>query len=113
MTLLRSVSVNLAELRRAQTRFRALAGKDICSLCDKNIMQIPSISCCWRVFKLCFYDKISAIILSQNSPSFLDKEEQVVIVGMNSRQLELCYFRFNGGGQSRLNSVIKNRKLKI
>jgi len=53
------------------------------------------------------------MILSQNSPSFLEKEEQVVIVGMNSRQLELCYCRFNGGGQSRLNSVIKNRKLKI
>ena len=30
VTLLRSVSGNLAELRRAQTRFRALAGKDIC-----------------------------------------------------------------------------------
>ena len=53
------------------------------------------------------------MILSQESPSFLDKEEQVVIVGMNSRQLELSYCRFNGGGQSRLNSVIKNRKLKI
>jgi len=47
------------------------------------------------------------MILSQNSPSFLEKEEQVVIVGMNSRQLELCYRRFNGSGQSRLNSVIK------
>ena len=46
------------------------------------------------------------MILSQESPSFLDKEEQVVIVGMNSRQLELCYFRFNGGGQRRLNSVM-------
>ena len=57
VALLRSVSVNLAELRRAQTRFRALAGKDICSLCDKNIMQIPSISCCWQVFKLCFMTK--------------------------------------------------------
>ena len=34
------------------------------------------------------------MILSQESPSFLDKEEQVVNVGMNSRQLELCYFRF-------------------
>ena len=53
------------------------------------------------------------MILSQESPSFLDKEEQVVIVGMNSRQLELCYFRFDGGGQSRLNTVMKNRKLKI
>ena len=53
------------------------------------------------------------MILSQNSPSFLEKEEQVVIVGMNSRRLELCYFRFNSGGQSRLNSVIKNKKLKI
>ena len=53
------------------------------------------------------------MILSQNSPSFLEKEEQVVIVGMNSRRLELCYLRFNGGGQSRLNSVINNRKLKI
>ena len=30
VALLCSVSVNLAELRRAQTRFRALAGKDIC-----------------------------------------------------------------------------------
>ena len=47
------------------------------------------------------------MILSQNSPSFLEKEEQVVIVGMNSRQLELCYCYFNGGGQSRLNSVKK------
>ena len=56
---------------------------------------------------------MSAIILSQNSPSFLDKEEQVVSVGMNSRRLELRYLRFNGGGQSRLNSVIKNRKLKL
>ena len=56
---------------------------------------------------------MSAIILSQESPSFLEKEEQVVIVGINSRRLELSYFRFNGGGQSRLNSVIKNRKLKI
>ena len=65
------------------------------------------------MFKLCFYEKISVMILSQNSPSFLDKEEQVVIVGMNSRRLELCYVRFNGGGQRRLNSVIKNRKLKI
>ena len=65
------------------------------------------------MFKLCFYDKISVMILSQESPSFLDKEEQVVIVGMNSRQLELCCFRFNSGCQSRLNSVIKNRKLKI
>jgi hypothetical protein len=45
--------------------------------------------------------------LSQNSPSFLEKEEQVVIVGMNSRQLELCYCRFNGGGQSRLHPVKK------
>jgi len=53
------------------------------------------------------------MILSQESPSFLDKEEQVVIVGMNSRQLELCYFRFNGGCQRRLHPVIKNRKLKI
>jgi len=52
------------------------------------------------------------MILSQNSPSFWAKEEQVVNVGTNSRQLELCYFRFNGGGQSRLNSVIKNSKLK-
>jgi len=60
-----------------------------------------------------FYDKISAIILSQKSPSFWVKEEQVVIVGTNPRQLELCYFRFNGGGQSRLHPVIKNRKLKI
>ena len=34
-------------------------------------------------------------------------------VGTNSRQLELCYVRFNGGGQRRLNSVIKNRKIKI
>ena len=76
-------------------------------------MQIPSISCCWQVFKLCFYEKISAIILSQNSPSFWAKEEQVVIVGINSMRLELCYFRFNSGGQSRLNSVIKNKKLKI
>ena len=50
---------------------------------------------------------MSAIILSQNSPSFLEKEEQVVIVGMNSRQLELCCCRFNGGSQRRLNSVIK------
>ena len=65
------------------------------------------ISCCWVVFKLGFYDKISVMILSQNSPSFWAKEEQVVIVGMNSRQLELCYCRFNGVGQSRLNSVIK------
>ena len=65
------------------------------------------------MIELCFYNKISAIILSQNSPSFLEKEEQVVFVGMNSRQLELRYFRFNGGGQSRLNSVKKNRKLKI
>ena len=113
VTLLRSVSVNLAELRRAQTRFRALAGKDICSLCDKNIMQIPSINCCWIVFKLCFYDKISVIILSQNIPSFWVIEEQIVNVGMNSRQLELRYCRFNGGGQSRLHPVIKNRKLKI
>ena len=53
------------------------------------------------------------MILSQNSPSFRAKEEQVVSVGMNSRRLELRYLRFNGGGQSRLNSVIKNRKLKI
>jgi hypothetical protein len=60
-----------------------------------------------------FYGEISAIILSQESPSFLEKEEQVVIVGMNSRQLELCYCRFSGGGQSRLHPVIKNRKLKI
>ena len=65
------------------------------------------------MLKLCFYDKISVMILSQESPSFLEKEEQVVIVGMSSRQLELCYFRFNSGGQIRLNSVIKNRKLKI
>ena len=69
-------------------------------------MQIPSISCCWQVFKLCFYEKISAIILSQNSPSFWAKEEQVVFVGMNSRQLELCFCRLNGGGQRRLNSVM-------
>jgi len=27
-------------------------------------------------------------------------------------RLELRYFRFNGGGQSRLNSVMENRKLK-
>jgi hypothetical protein len=27
------------------------------------------------------------MILSQESPSFLDKEEQVVLVGMNPRQL--------------------------
>jgi len=74
---------------------------------------MSSISCCWIVFKLCFYDKISVMILSQESPSFLEKEEQVVTVGINSRQLELCYCRFNGVGQSRLNSVIKNRKLKI
>ncbi len=53
------------------------------------------------------------MILSQNSPSFLEKEEQVVIVGMNSRRLELCFCHLDGGGQSRLNSVIKNRKLKI
>ncbi len=53
------------------------------------------------------------MILSQESPSFLEKEEQVVIVGMTSRQLELCYCRRDGSGQSRLNSVIKNRKLKI
>jgi hypothetical protein len=71
------------------------------------------ISCCWVVFKLGFYDKISVMILSQNSPSFWAKEEQVVSVGMNSRQLELCDCRFDGGGQRRLNSVIKNRKLKI
>ena len=45
--------------------------------------------------------------MSQKSPSFLDKEEQVVSVGMNSRRLELCYCRFNGGSQRRLNSVIK------
>ena len=30
VALLRLVSVNLAELRRAQTRFRALAGNNIC-----------------------------------------------------------------------------------
>ena len=30
VTLLCSVSVNLAELRRAQTRSRAVSGKDIC-----------------------------------------------------------------------------------
>ena len=60
-----------------------------------------------------FYDEISVMILSQNSPSFLEKEEQVVFVGMNSRRLDLCCFRFNGGGQSRLHPVIKNRKLKI
>ena len=71
------------------------------------------ISCCWVVFKLGFYDKISVMILSQNSPSFWAKEEQVVTVETNSRRLELSYFRFNGGGQSRLNSVMKNRKLKI
>ena len=65
------------------------------------------------MFKLCFYDKISVMILSQNSPSFLEKEEQVVIVAMNSRQLELSFCRFDGGGQSRLHPVIKNRKLKI
>ena len=59
------------------------------------------------MFKLFFYYEISAIILSQESPSFLEKEEQVVGVGMNSRQLELCYFRFDGGCQIRLNSVIK------
>ena len=59
------------------------------------------------------YDEISVMILSQNSPSFWAKEEQVVSVGMNSRRLELRYLRFNGGGQSRLNSVIKNRKLKL
>jgi len=53
------------------------------------------------------------MILSQESPSFLDKEEQVVIVGMNSRRLELCGSLSAGGDQSRLNSVIKNRKLKI
>ena len=53
------------------------------------------------------------MILSQNSPSFLEKEEQVVIVEMNSRQLELCYCRLDGSGQSRLHPVIKNRKLKI
>jgi len=56
---------------------------------------------------LCFYDKISVTRLSQNSPSFLEKEEQVVIVGMNSRRLELCYCRFGGGGQSRLHPVKK------
>jgi hypothetical protein len=28
------------------------------------------------------------MILSQNSPSFLEKEEQVVIVGENPRQIE-------------------------
>jgi len=33
-----------------------------------------------------------------------------VSMGMNSRQLELCYCRFDGGGQSRLNSVMKNTK---
>ena len=53
------------------------------------------------------------MILSQNSPSFLEKEEQVVIVGMNSRRLELCFCHLDGGGQSRLHPVIKNRKLKI
>jgi hypothetical protein len=53
------------------------------------------------------------MILSQNSPSFWANEEQVFIVRKNSRQLELCYCRFDGGGQSRLHLVKKNRKLKI
>ena len=37
----------------------------------------------------------------------MGEEEQVVIVGINPRQLELRYFRFNGGCQGRLNSVEK------
>ena len=49
------------------------------------------------MYNLYFYDKISAIILSQKSPSFWAKEEQVVTVVTNLNRLSVFGYYLRSG----------------